>query len=317
MKRVINSSNDPYFNLALEEWLMENSSDDVFMLWQNSPSVILGLSQNAFAEVNIPYADDHGIKIARRITGGGAVYHDLNNINFSFIVSDDSEKIDFVRFLKPVVDALNGLGVNAIINGRNDIEADGLKISGNAQCHKYGKILHHGTLLYSFDGDVLSSVLNVDEEKIKSKGIKSVRSRVGRIKDMADVSIDELMSRIGSAFVCEEWVLNEKELEEITRLADSKFSCWDFIFGSSKQYEKKTKRRFEGGTVQIEYDCLGGIIKEVHISGDFFSVGDPKNIENSIVGCRLVREEIEIAAENSGCSIHGVSSKALSELFFD
>ena len=317
MKRVVNSSNDPYFNLALEEWLMQNSDDDVFMLWQNSPSVILGLSQNAFAEVNIPYAEELGIKIARRITGGGAVYHDLNNINFSFIVSEDNVKIDFLRFLEPVVAVLNELGVNAVVNGRNDIEADGLKISGNAQCHKYGKILHHGTLLYSFDEEVLSSVLYVDEDKIKSKGIKSVRARVGRIKDMTDVSIDELISRIGSAFVCEEWVLNEKQLEEVRNLANSKFSSWDHIFGSSKSYEKKTKRRFDGGTVQVEYNCQGGIIDQVHISGDFFSVGDPADIEKALIGCRLIKDEIEKALENSGCIVHGISPRDLSELFFD
>ena len=317
MKRVINPSNDPYFNLACEEWLMKNSDDDMFMLWQNSPSVILGLSQNAFAEVNIPFAEKHGIKIARRITGGGAVYHDLNNINFSFIVKEDRSDIDFKRFLEPVVRVLNELGVCAIINGRNDIEVDGLKISGNAQCHKYGKILHHGTLLYSFDGETLSSVLSVDEEKIKSKGIKSVRSRVGAIKDMTSISLNELTHRIISEFASEELRLEAWQVREIQDLADSKFSSWNFIFGSSKSYAKKTKRRFNGGTVQIEYNTERGIIEDVRISGDFFTLGDPVTLENALKGCRLTKADVEKAVINSGCVIHGVSSEELSYMFFD
>jgi lipoate-protein ligase A len=287
------------------------------MLWQNAPSVILGQNQNAFSEVNIPYAEEHKIKIARRITGGGAVYHDLNNINFSFIVNEDSSEIDFKRFLEPVVKVLNELGVSAVINGRNDIEANGLKISGNAQCHKYGKILHHGTLLYSFDSEILTSVLNVDEEKIKSKGIKSVKARVGRIKDFTDVSIDGLMSRIISAFSSDEWNLSENEIKEIEKLRDEKFSSWDFIFGVSKSYEKKAKKRFEGGTVEIEYNCDRGIINEVHVSGDFFMIGELGMIEEAVKGCKMIKDEIKNAIIKSGCTIYGVSSEELSDLFFE
>lgn len=317
MKRVINPSNDPYFNLACEEWLLQHADGDVFMLWQNSPSVILGLSQNAFAEVNIPFAEEHGIKIARRITGGGAVYHDLNNINFSFIVSEDRSEIDFKRFLEPIVSVLRELGVNAEINGRNDIVADGLKISGNAQCHKYGKILHHGTLLYSFDGDTLSSVLAVDDEKIKSKGIKSVRSRVGAIKDMTSISLEDLTNRIISAFSSEEWHFTKSQIEEIKELADSKFSKWDFIFGASKAYAKRTKRRFDDGTVQIEYNCDRGIIEDVSVSGDFFSLGEPKDLETVLKGCRLTKADIKKAVGSCGCVIHGVSDEDICNMFFD
>ena len=317
MKRLVNNSNDPFFNLACEEWLMKTADSDYFMIWQNSPSVIIGLSQNAFSEVNIPYAEEHGIKIARRITGGGAVYHDLQNINFSFVVSEDSPEINFTRFLEPVVAVLNSLGIRAVINGRNDIEVDGAKISGNAQCHKYGKILHHGTLLYKVDVDTMSNVLCVDEEKIKSKGIKSVRSRVGQISNYTDVTIDEFFDRLCNAFDAEIKELDESEIAEISNLSKMKFSDWDFVFGSSRQYEKCTKKRFEGGTVQIEYNCERGIINDVKISGDFFSVGDPNALSDSVRGCRLVREDIVKALQSSECMIYGVSADDIANLFFN
>ncbi len=317
MKRLVNNSNDPFFNLACEEWLMKNADSDIFMIWQNAPSVIIGLSQNAFSEVNIPYAEEHGIKITRRITGGGAVYHDLQNINFSFIVDEDSSEIDFARFLEPVISVLKELGVNAVINGRNDLEVDGAKISGNAQCHKYGKILHHGTLLYRVDGDAMSKVLCVDEEKIKSKGIKSVRSRVGQISNYTDATIDDVFDRLCNAFDAEVKELNESERAEITHLSKTKFSDWDYVFGSSRQYEKCTKKRFDGGTVQIEYNCERGIINDVKISGDFFSVGDPNALSDAVRGCRLIREDIIKAVKSSECTIHGVTAFDIANLFFN
>ena len=296
---------------------MKTSSEDVFMIWQNAPSVIIGLSQNAFSEVNLPYAEANGIKIARRITGGGAVYHDLNNINFSFIVKEDSSEINFRRFLEPVISVLEHLGIKALINGRNDIEMDGVKISGNAQCHKYGKILHHGTLLYRVDKDTMSNVLSVDENKIKSKGIKSVRSRVGQISDLTNATIQEVMNRLYTAFDAEAVELSASDIDEINELARTKFSDWNFIFGSSKHYEKCVKKHFESGNLQVEFNSEGGVIIDANISGDFFSVGDPSTISLALKGCRLIKDDIKSAIMSSECKIHGIEADEIANLFFE
>jgi lipoate-protein ligase A len=180
MRAIFNRSTDPYFNLASEEYLLDTSEDDVFMLWRNSPSVIVGKNQNTWEQIDAAYTEKHGIAVVRRITGGGAVFHDLGNVNFSFVTeADSSKKLNFEKFTDPVVRALSGMGVDARLDGRNDLVAEGFKISGNAECVKTGRtgrqmMLHHGTLLFCADLTRLAAALRVDPEKIKSKGIKSV-----------------------------------------------------------------------------------------------------------------------------------------------
>lgn len=315
MKIVKNDSNNPYYNLALEEWLMLNCEDDIFMLWQNMPSVIIGRYQNAYSEVNLGYAESKGIKVARRLTGGGAVYHDLGNLNFSFIVGDKGEDIDFYRFLSPIISALDDLGVKAKISGRNDLEVNGYKISGNAQCRKYGRILHHGTLLYSTDPDVLSSVLSIDEEKIKSKGIKSVRSRVTNLKDLIFLkSINELKSSIENKFDGDEIRLSDKDIAEVNDLAKSKYSTWEFIYGSSKSLEKKVKNRYDFGTVEAEYSSENGVITNIKIFGDFFFTGELSSLEGTLVGCRLIKEDIVRLLNDSDFVFYGITSNEIADL---
>lgn len=308
MRFIRNYCTDPYFNLACEEYLMQSECEDVFMLWQNEPSVIIGASQNAYAEVNLSYAEEKNIKIARRLTGGGAVYHDKGNINFSVITDETGSGIDFVSFLKPIVNTLQELGVNAEINGRNDLVVDGLKVSGNAQGHKHGRILHHGTLLYETDRDTMSAVLNVSAEKLKSKGISSVRSRVGEIKNMVGIGLNELMSCLEASFDAKSEPLSEAEIEAIRLLAKEKYSTWEHIFGSSKALEKTVKKRFDGGSVEIGISSEGGVITDVSIRGDFFSVGEPSLIEAALVGARLEYSALREKISSSGCDIYGISS---------
>ncbi len=314
MKTVKNASTDPFFNLALEEWLMINSEDDIFMLWQNRPTVVIGRYQNAFAEVNLPYANENNIKVVRRNSGGGAVYHDLSNLNFSFIVKDAGSDIDFKRFLEYIVDALATLGVKAEISGRNDLEVSGRKISGNAQCRKYGKILHHGTLLYSADRETMSQVLSVDAEKIKSKGISSVKSRVGGLCEYTTADIETLKKVINDTIGGEELVLSDTQLSEVKALADSKFSSWDFVYGSSKSLQKTVKKRFECGTVQIDFSSDGGLITEISISGDFFAEGERSELEASLVGCRLNVDDLAREMSSSGCTLYGISHNDVAKL---
>ena len=189
MRIYRNDSTDPYFNLASEEYLMKNCPDDVFMLWRNSPAVVIGRSQNAYAEINRAFTDEHQIKVVRRLTGGGAVFHDLGNVNFTYIVRDDGSDIDFAPYTAPVIAALRELGLDAELSGRNDIVCGGVKISGNAQCRSFGKLLSHGTLLFRADLGKMTGALNVNPAKIRSKGIASVRSRVANIAQLCGTSL--------------------------------------------------------------------------------------------------------------------------------
>ena len=293
---------------------MINSDDDIFMLWQNRPTVVIGRYQNAFAEVNLPYANENNIAVVRRNSGGGAVYHDLFNINFSFIVKDTGSDIDFRRFLEYIVDALKTIGVKAEISGRNDLEVSGRKISGNAQCRKYGKILHHGTLLYSADRETMSRVLSVDAEKIKSKGISSVKARVGGLCEYTTADIDTIKNVINDTIGGEELVLNDSQLSEVKALADSKYSSWEFIYGSSKSLEKTVKQRFECGTVQIDFESDGGVITEISISGDFFAEGESSDLEASLLGCKLDVDDLERAMNLSDCDLYGISHNDIAKL---
>ena len=182
MLRYINlTTTDPAFNLAAEQYVFENLPKDrsYFMLWQNDNAVIIGKYQNTLAEINLPYVEQHNIRVVRRLSGGGAVFHDLGNLNYSFISdTGSSENLNLRLFCEPVVRALAELGVHAEINGRNDMTVDGKKFSGNAQYLRGGRVLHHGTILYNSDHSVIGEALHVDQSKIAAKGIPSVRSRV-------------------------------------------------------------------------------------------------------------------------------------------
>ncbi len=299
MKIYINDSTDPYFNLASEQYLLDmDDSGDIFMLWRNGPSVIIGKNQNAYAEINLGFVEENGIKVVRRLTGGGAVFHDLGNVNYTFMTSKKGDGIDFSRFCRPVIDALSALGLDAQMSGRNDIMVGDRKISGNAQCVYNGKTMHHGTLLYSADMSRLSGALNVDEEKIKSKGIKSVRSRVANIKDLIP---DTDMDAPGFMGFLEEYFSHGNEIvrfsdgdkRAIQKLSDEKYSSWDWNFGRSKEYQIGRKKYFEYGLVEIHMSVNGGVITEIALRGDYFGVKDISELESALVGCRFIREEAE------------------------
>ncbi|MBQ8254596.1 MAG: lipoate--protein ligase [Clostridia bacterium] len=311
---IYNASTDPYYNLALEEWLMKTCDDDVFILWQNRPTVVIGRYQNAYAEVNIPYAEKNGISVVRRMSGGGAVYHDLGNLNFTFIVKDKGDGIDFVRFLTPIKEALATLGIETEISGRNDLLMNGKKISGSAQCRKYGKVLHHGTLLVNTDVNILSSVLKVRSEKLVSKGISSVRSRVTNIKDVyPDASVNVIMNALIQMFSCGKIELTERDKEEISLLAKEKYSSWDYVFGKSKSLSKTVSERFDGGSIELSFDSDGGVVKDISISGDFFADGEIALLEEALIGCRLSLNDLITVIDNTSCKIHGITSAEIAE----
>lgn len=319
---IRNNSTDPYFNLASEEWLMDNVDDDIFMLWRNEKTVVIGKNQNAYAEINREYADSHGIRVSRRMTGGGAVFHDLGNVNFSFIAKKDvGSDIDFAKFTMPIIDMLKKMGADAKLSGRNDILIDTKKVSGNAQCVHNGKVLHHGCILYSADLSDVASVLNVDESKLKSKGIKSVRSRVANIKELCNIDMDvtEFIDYIESGVEGELVELSPEQINRIGELRDSKYATWEWIWGRSKNYALITKKRFGFGSVELSLNTDGGYIKDVRISGDFFGMGDISELENALNGVRYEYDEIYDCLEKNAAEryIFGAEPKQITKLFFE
>src|SRR5690625_1036435 len=192
---------DPYINLAIEEYVLKNFGEKYtyLLFYVNEPSIIVGKNQNSVEEINTDYVDENNIKVVRRLSGGGAVYHDLGNLNFSFITKDDGDSFhNFAKFTEPVVQALNKIGVPAELVGRNDLQIEGRKFSGNAQFSTKGRMFSHGTLMLDSEIEHIVSALNVKKEKIESKGIKSIRSRVANISEYLDtpLSMEEFKTLI-------------------------------------------------------------------------------------------------------------------------
>ena len=301
---IIYNSNftDPHFNLACEEYLLKSTHvEDIFMLWRNSPSVIIGRNQNAFTELNIDYIKANDIKVVRRLTGGGAVFHDLGNVNFTFITAKkDDAVLNFEVFTRPIINLLNELGAKAELSGRNDIVIDGYKISGNAQCGYNGngvtadKVMHHGTLLFEADLSHLADSLRVDKDKIQSKGIKSIRSRVSNIKNFidCDMNVIEFKEYIEKGISGEHRLFSVKDIEMIQKLADEKYSTWDWIYGQSKKYQYTNKKRYPYGMVEINLNVEGGNITDIRINGDYFGISDIAVLENRLTGTRYDSDDI-------------------------
>ena len=267
---------DPCYNLAFEEYVLEHKNrGEWLILWQNANTVVIGLNQTAEEEINREYVEAHGVTVVRRKTGGGAVYHDLGNLNYSFISdSGPCETLSIKRFTDPICRALRAMGLEAECSGRNDIMVDGKKISGVAQRVQHGRILHHGTLLFDSDPDAISGALNADPEKFASKSTKSVRARVGNIRDFLreDCTIEEFRSALLRELCADGMVrcaLSEDELESV-RLLAQKYRSWDWTYGRSPSYGYKNKKRFPGGTLKVTADIRNGILEDICFSGDFY-----------------------------------------------
>ncbi len=296
---VISKSQDCYFNLALEELLLREFEDEVFMLWQNDNTIVVGKNQNTLAEINIDYVKEKDIRVVRRITGGGAVYHDMGNINFTYIARHDGEwEGDFSRFAKPVVNVLKALGLDAEVSGRNDIVANGKKVSGNAQTVVNNRILHHGTLLINSDVSILTNALKPDAEKIQSKGIKSVSSRVANIKALLgrDVGIEEMFELIRREvellYGAKIYEPSEELLSRAEKLSNEKYRSWDWNYGYSPKYSFEKKVRFPAGSVNVRLDVSEGKISSAKIYGDFFGISDVADIQSTL--CGVLHREAEI-----------------------
>lgn len=317
-------STDPYFNLALEEYVFEklDRSQSYFILWQNENTVVVGKYQNTAEEVNQAYIDEHGTRVARRLSGGGAVYHDKGNLNFTFILDQkDVEDFNFKIFVIPVINALKRLGVTAEFNGRNDITIDGMKFSGNSQYSKGGRVLHHGCIMLDSNLELVSNMLKVKEAKFESKSAKSVKSRVTTINAHAPAPItmeqfkQALREEIFQSGQPEELALNGEQLAEITRLRDSKYATWEWVYGASPEYNMRKEKKFPTGLVTLYMQVDGGCIEGIRFYGDFFGNGDISELEAAMKGLRLDSElEEKLLALDVGRYMNGITARDLFEL---
>ena len=317
MKYLRLKTTDPYFNLAVEEFLFRYSEDDIFMLWQNRPSVIIGKNQNAYAEVELDYTRKKGISVVRRITGGGAVYHDDGNVNYSFITSRErADSLDFAYFAAPVIEALGSLGLTASLSGRNDILCDDRKISGNAQYSDGKRILHHGTLLFNADLGELTQALKTDIDKLKMRAIKSHKSRVANISELlnSEMTVDEFISRlegtIAPSMECDLPVPSDDcrlaELYERNRSDEWIYSHKTYL----REYTVRAKRRFDFGTVAIELSLNGDSVVKASVSGDFFEIRPVSELEKAMIGKTIP----EICELDPSAYVHGMEKDDLAIL---
>lgn len=309
MKFIDNKGNhDPYINLAIEEYILntfDTDKDSYLLFYINGPSIIVGRNQNTIEEIDAGYVDKNGIKVVRRLSGGGAVYHDLGNLNYSFITKDDGESFrNFKKFTQPVVDALNNLGVKAELQGRNDLLVEGRKISGNAQFSTQGRMYSHGTLMFDTDIGEVVNALKVKKDKIESKGIKSIRSRVANISEFLEepMTIEEFRQYIleqifGGKDKIEYIELTEDDWENIKKLSEKRYGNWDWNYGKSPKFNMSHSKRFPVGGIDVKLDVNKGKIEDAAIFGDFFGVGEVAEIEEALKGAQYSTEGIENAIE--------------------
>lgn len=305
-------SADAKFNFALEKYAMEelDIAESYFLFWRTTPTLMIGRYQNTLAEINMPYAREHNINIVRRVTGGGAIYTDPNGWQFSFIVRQPGERrIEFASFTKPILDALHSLGVlGAQHTGRNDLTIDGKKFSGNAQYVRRDVLLHHGSLLFDTDLEALVRALSVDDEKIVSKGIQSVRQRVTNIADYLPVKMTSLEFRdVMLSYLLRDmqtYTLTERDIRRIAEIREAQFDKWEWNFGNDPKFNVTKEGRFAGGKLTARSFVENGRIADIHFYGDFFAKEGLEQLQSALIGCRYEPEAIRaalIAANAADC----------------
>jgi lipoate---protein ligase len=293
-------------------------SDGYFMFWRTAPTLMVGRYQNTLAEINMNYAKANNINIVRRITGGGTIYTDLNGWQFSFIVKSRGEGIvDFDFFTKPVLEALNNLGVPACASGRNDLVIDGKKISGNAQYIRKDLTLHHGSLLFDTNLENLVRALTPDDEKLISKGIQSVRQRVTNISEhmktkMSALEFRDLMLRYLLDGM-ETYELSETDITRVNEIRQAQFDSWAWNFGGNPKFNISKEKRFAGGKISVESFVEQGKISDIHFYGDFFAGDDLELLISKLKGCLYKEEAIRAALENA-CAANYFYNIKLEEL---
>ena len=288
---VLNPSTSASFNMAAEEYILKNFAEDAFMLWQADKTVLIGKNQNTRKEIDVQYVEQNHIKVIRRLSGGGAVYNDLGNTNFAFISTDSGDSFaNFKKFTTPIIDLLKSLDVPAEFSGRNDLLVDGKKFSGNAQFKHKNRLLHHGTLLFSSNMEQLGKALSPDMLKFKSKGIKSVKSRVTNISEHLSekMSVEEFMDLANEHILktfpdSKIYTFSDEDHIAIKKIEDERFANWEWNYGASPKYDFTNQEKFPGGLVEINLQVKDGIIESAKIFGDFFSQGEISDVEDALI----------------------------------
>lgn len=310
---VPNENNDPRVNLAIETYLLKEFPLDgpILLFYINEPSIIIGRNQNTIEEINVDYVEEHGIHVVRRLSGGGAVYHDYGNLNFSFIMPDDGNSFrDFAKVTQPIIQALHELGIEgAELKGRNDLVINDMKFSGNAMYATSGRMFAHGTIMFDSDVNEVVNALKVRKDKIESKGIKSIRSRVTNIKPFLpeekqgmttkEFRQDILLKIFGVDSVddVKTYELTEKDWVEINKISDEYYRNWDWNYGKSPEFDIEKRHRFPIGSIEIRLNVSNGEIVEAKIFGDFFGLGEISDVENALVGVKYEKNAINEAVK--------------------
>ena len=324
MQFLESSCTDPYYNLALEDHIFQQfaQTQDCFLLWQNQPCVVVGKNQNTLEEINSRYIHEHNILVARRNSGGGAVYHDLGNLNYTFIVHPArNEVLSFQEFVQPLILTLRKLGIEAQSSGRNDVLIAGKKVSGSAQYAKNGRLLHHGCILVNCDVDALSGALNVSENKFRSKGIKSVRSRVTCVNDHLSrpLTVEEFkrifIRQVSMEQTLRPIELGAEDLRRVRELRDHQYATWEWNYGGSPPCGVRKEKRYPFGTVAICMELRGDDIEKVKIYGDFFGQEDISGLEQLLCGKHLKPESFQfLSDEEVDRYVSGLTQDKLIEL---
>lgn len=307
MKYIKTDYRIPAYNMAMEDLIINYlPEDDYLTFYIHDPSIIIGRHQNTLEEINEEYVREKGIHIQRRLSGGGAVYHDHGNLNFSFIVRGSRDDVNHFDVLTlPVIKTLEKLGVKAELSGRNDILIDGKKFSGNAQYFHNGRLLQHGTIMLNSEMSELAHALKVKPIKIESKGVKSVRSRVTNIMDYLEdktLTVEQfkglLLETIGEIYPLEEYVLTEEEKAIHNRLVEEKFKTWEWNYGKSPKFNVSKMEKFPSGIIDVRIDVEEGLIEDIKIYGDFFVREDISTLEDKLRGVKYTKEDVLKALEN-------------------
>lgn len=321
---IDSTSTDPHFNLALEEYIFEqmDRSQSYFMLWQNENTIVVGKYQNTAEEINQEYVDNYNVNVVRRLSGGGAVYHDKGNLNFTFIVDQASNPdFNFEVFILPVIKTLAQFGIPAEFNGRNDITINGMKFSGNSQYTRHGRLLHHGCIMLNSNLTNVADALRVKDAKFESKSVKSVRSRVTTINNHAPYPISmeafkaALKEHARESGLLEPYSLTEQDLAAIDQLKKSKYDTWEWNYGASPHCSITREMKFPAGLISAHYEVEHGKIQTIHFYGDFFGTGDLHELEQKMEGLPLDEHLSQsLASYNLSYYINGITAEQLSRL---